>query len=77
MLKLAYGSYLDPSGRRAGGAASVQAAVESAVDAWLTDQALSQVSDDILQTLWKEGLASGDAGAIDFAALKARARAAP
>lgn len=60
-----------------GGAASVQAAVESAVDAWLTDQALTQASDETLQRLWAEGLASGDAGAVDFAALKAQARGAP
>lgn len=58
----------------AGGAASVQAAVESAVDAWLTDQALSQVSDEALRRLWAEGVGSGDAGEIDFKALKAEAR---
>ncbi len=58
----------------AGGAKSVQDAVESAVDAWLTDQALAHVSDEKLQELWREGLESGDAGEIDFAALKAEAR---
>lgn len=57
-----------------GGAASVQEAVESAVDAWLTDQALNQVSDEALQRLWREGVDSGVAGKIDFAALKAEAR---
>ncbi len=58
----------------AGGAPSVQAAVERAVDAWLVNQALGQVSDEALQQLWREGLDSGDAGAIDFSALKAQAR---
>ena len=58
----------------AGGAPSVQAAVESAVDAWLAEQALAHVSDEMLQRFWREGLESGDAGLIDFAALKAEAR---
>lgn len=61
----------------AGGAPSVQAAVESAVDAWLTDQALTQASDETLQRLWRDGVESGDAGEIDFAALKAEARRTP
>ncbi len=61
----------------AGAAASVQAAVESAVDAWLTQQALSQASDEALQRLWREGVESGDAGEIDFAVLKAEARRTP
>ena len=61
----------------AGGAASVQAAVESAVDAWLTQQALSQASDEALQRLWREGVESGDAGEIDFAVLKDEARRTP
>ncbi len=58
----------------AGGAESVQAAVESAVDAWLTDQALAQASDETLQRLWREGEDSGEAGALDFEALKREAR---
>jgi antitoxin ParD1/3/4 len=58
----------------AGGATSVQAAIESAVDAWLTDQALSHVSDEALRRLWDEGIRSGVAGEIDFRALKAEAR---
>ncbi|MCR6646360.1 MAG: hypothetical protein NVV62_18505 [Terricaulis sp.] len=57
-----------------GGAASVQAAVDSAVDAWLAEQALAQTDDETLRRLWDEGLASGDAGILDFAALKAEAR---
>lgn len=57
-----------------GSAASVQAAVESAVDAWLAEQALAQADDETLRRLWDEGLASGDAGALDFSALKADAR---
>jgi hypothetical protein len=61
----------------AGGAISLQDAVESAVDAWLTDQALAQANDDILQGLWREGVDSGDAEEIDFAALKVEARRAP
>lgn len=52
----------------AGGAASVQDAVDSAVDAWLADQALSNLPDETLQRLWREGVASGDAGALDLAA---------
>ena len=58
----------------AGGAASVQAAVESAVDAWLAERALAVLPDDVLRTLWRGGVESGDAGAIDFDALKAEAR---
>ena len=58
----------------AGAAASVQAAVESALDAWLTDRALSTTDDEALRSLWREGLESGDAGALDFNALKADAR---
>ena len=61
----------------AGRATSVQAAVESAVDAWLAEQALSQASDEALQRLWREGVESGDADAIDFAVLKAEARRTP
>jgi antitoxin ParD1/3/4 len=61
----------------AGGAPSVQAAVESAVDAWLTDQALMHASDEALRRLWREGVDSGHAGEIDFAVLKAEARRAP
>ena len=58
----------------AGGAASIQAAVESAVDAWLLDHAINQASDEALRKLWDEGLGSGSAGAVDFEALKAEAR---
>jgi antitoxin ParD1/3/4 len=58
----------------AGDTESVQAAVESALDAWLADQALTHVSDEALQALWREGVNSGDAGALDFTALKAQAR---
>jgi antitoxin ParD1/3/4 len=58
----------------AGEAPSLQEAVASAVDAWLTDRALGNVSDEALQRLWQEGIESGDAGAIDFNALKAEAR---
>ncbi|KAF0174646.1 MAG: hypothetical protein IV086_01165 [Hyphomonadaceae bacterium] len=58
----------------AGDAVSVQAAVESALDAWLADQALAHVSDEALQALWREGVDSGDAGALNFADLKAQAR---
>ncbi|MEJ0059301.1 MAG: hypothetical protein WDM79_06940 [Terricaulis sp.] len=58
----------------AGGAPSVQAAVESAVDAWLTDQALANLPDEALQRLWREGIDSGVAGEVDFEALKAEAR---
>jgi hypothetical protein len=60
-----------------GGAVSVQAAVESAIDAWLVEQALTHADDEVLQRLWNEGVASGDSGAIDFAALKTQARGAP
>ncbi|HYD87230.1 MAG TPA: hypothetical protein VEA80_07135 [Vitreimonas sp.] len=58
----------------AGGARSVEAAVENAVDAWPTEQALAGVSDETLQRLWRDGAESGDAGEIDFAALKSEAR---
>lgn len=58
----------------AGGARSLEAAVESALDAWLTEQALAQASDEALQRLWREGVDSGDAGELDFEALKAEAR---
>lgn len=58
----------------AGEAPSLQDAVASAVDAWLTDRTLARVSDEALQRLWREGLESGDAGAVDFAELKAEAR---
>lgn len=61
----------------AGGAPSVQAAVETAVDAWLAEQTLAQASDETLQRLWREGVESGDAGEIDFALLKAEARRTP
>jgi antitoxin ParD1/3/4 len=57
-----------------GGATSVQAAVESALDAWLTDHAVSQMSDEALQRLWQEGLQSGGGEPLDLAALKAAAR---
>lgn len=40
----------------AGGAASLQDAVESAVDAWLTDQALANLPDETRQRLWREGV---------------------
>lgn len=60
----------------AGGAESVEAAVESAVDAWLADQALARASDEMLQKLWCEGVASGEGAEIDFEALKAEARKA-
>ncbi|HRO04382.1 MAG TPA: hypothetical protein PLS69_12340, partial [Terricaulis sp.] len=60
-----------------GGAASMQDAVESALDAWLAERALSQASDEILRRLWDEGVASGSAGALNFAELKAQARKAP
>lgn len=58
----------------AGDAASLQEAVEKAVDAWLTDRAFESLSDEVLQKLWREGVESGDAGEIDFTALKAEAR---
>lgn len=58
----------------AGGAASVQDAVESAVDAWLVDRALANADDETLQRLWRDGVESGDAGVIDFAAFKVEAR---
>lgn len=61
----------------AGGAPSVQAAVENAVDAWLAEQALQSVSDQALQALWREGVESGDVGPIDLSALKAEARRVP
>lgn len=57
-----------------GDAESVQAAVESALDAWLAEQALRQVPNEALQRLWREGVESGDAGAVDFAELKKLAR---
>ena len=60
--------------RSAGSATSVQAAVDSAVDAWHAKQALLRVRDEMLQRLWRDGIDSGDAGAIDFAALKAEDR---
>lgn len=60
----------------AGGAESVQDAVDSAVDAWLADRALTHLPDEALRRLWREGLESGDAGGLDFGALKAEARAA-
>lgn len=58
----------------AGGADSVEAAVESAVDAWLVEQTLAGASDEALQRLWREGVSSGDAGELDFVALKSEAR---
>jgi Arc/MetJ-type ribon-helix-helix transcriptional regulator len=58
----------------AGDASSVAEAVANAVDAWLTDQALAKVDDEVLQRLWREGIESGDADAVDFAVLKAEAR---
>jgi len=58
----------------AGGAPSVQAAVERALDAWLQEQALAQVSDETLKKLWDEGVASGDAGPLDLQALLKEAR---
>lgn len=58
----------------AGRAESVEAAVESAVDAWLVEQTLAQTSDEALRKLWREGVDSGDAGELDFAALRAEAR---
>jgi Arc/MetJ-type ribon-helix-helix transcriptional regulator len=58
----------------AGRAESVEAAVASAVDAWLVEQMLSQASDETLRRLWLEGTNSEDAGEIDFAAFKAEAR---
>lgn len=58
----------------AGGAASVQEAVESALDAWLTEQTLSQLPDDVLRRLWREGIESGVASALDLNALKSEAR---
>jgi antitoxin ParD1/3/4 len=58
----------------AGRAESVEAAVESAVDAWLVEQALAQASDETLRRIWREGVDSGDAGELDFGALKAEAR---
>lgn len=58
----------------AGRAESVQATVVSAVDAWLVEQTLAQASDETLRRLWREGVESGDAGELDFAALKAEAR---
>lgn len=57
-----------------GDASSVAEAVANAVDAWLTDQALAKVDDEVLQRLWREGIESGDADAVDFAVLKAEAR---
>lgn len=47
----------------AGGAPSVQAAVERALDAWLTEQVLANASDETLQKLWRDGIESGDAEA--------------
>lgn len=61
----------------AGGAASVQEAVETALDAWLAEQSLAKLPDETLRRLWREGLESGDAGALDLDALKAEARRAP
>ncbi len=58
----------------AGEADSVQAAVESALDAWLTEQMLKRVSDAKLQQLWRDGLESGEAGTLDLEALKREAR---
>lgn len=58
----------------AGDAPSLREAVASAVDAWLAERALNAVSDEALQRLWQEGVDSGNAGSIDFAALKAEAR---
>ena len=54
--------------------ASAQEAVEQALDAWLADRALSNVSDEALEKLWRDGIASGDAGVLDLAALKKQAR---
>ncbi len=65
-----------PAAVSAGAAASVQDAVESAVDAWLTDQTLANLPDEALQRLWRQGLESGVAGMLDFSVLKAEARAA-
>jgi Arc/MetJ-type ribon-helix-helix transcriptional regulator len=58
----------------AGGAASVQDAVECAVDAWLAEQALANLPQEALQRLWQEGVRSGDAGTLDLDAVKAEAR---
>lgn len=61
----------------AGGAPSVQAAVEVAVDAWLTERALLDASDETLQRIWREGVDSGDGGEADFSTIKSEARRAP
>ncbi len=58
----------------AGGAASLQDAVECAADAWLAEQALANLPQEDLQRLWQEGVQSGDAGALDLDAVKAEAR---
>jgi len=58
----------------AGDAASVQAAVESALDAWLVEQALVRTSDTALQALWRDGVDSGEAAELDVASLKLEAR---
>jgi Arc/MetJ-type ribon-helix-helix transcriptional regulator len=59
----------------AGGAESLQAAIESALDAWLADQALARLPDDVLRRLWDQGVAEGETEPADFDALKAAARA--
>lgn len=57
-----------------GDAASLQAAVELALDAWLAQRRFDRLSDTELSTLWAEGEASGLAGELDFACLKQEAR---
>lgn len=58
----------------AGSADSVQAAVEDAIDVWLAERTLDNMSDEALRRLWDQGVASGVAGSVDFTQLKADLR---
>lgn len=60
-----------------GEADSVQDAVDHALDAWLAQRRFEKIGDAALAAIWAEGEASGDAGTLDFAKLKAEARILP
>lgn len=54
----------------AGASGSVRQAVEQAIDAWLTEQALAQADVETLQRLWREGEASGAPRELDWQSFK-------
>jgi len=54
----------------AGASPTVRQAVEQAIDAWLTEQALAQADVATLQRLWREGEASGAPQELDWQSFK-------